>query len=122
MRTTSMILGLLGSVAAMVSVATAISETVASADQLPRGDASMMAAFGLMLGIVIVVCLLGVVGTMLSHSRPGVAGALMLVSGVLGFVLQVPGYVIAGPLFVIAAVLAFLGRGQGKGTPAPTSR
>ena len=77
---------------------------------------------GLLLGIVIAICLMGLVGALLARTRPGLASILMLLSGLLGFLMQVPGFVIAGPLFLIGAVLAFIGRGQGKGIPAPTSR
>jgi hypothetical protein len=59
-------------------------------------------------------CLVGIVGAGLAMVRPLVAAVLMLISAI-GVIVSISLFaVIAAPLFLVGALLAFLGRREGR--------
>ena len=105
MKRASFVVGVLGSVVALVYVGKAFLQTFGGGSSIPGG--APMAAMGMMMALVLLVVGLGLAGTLTAVSRPKAAPWLMLISGLAGFALMVPGYFIAGPLFVLAAILGF---------------
>jgi hypothetical protein len=56
------------------------------------------------------ISILGLVGAMLSTTKPRLAALLMLISAIAGLIVIFIGYIMATILLGIAALLAFLGR------------
>ena len=62
--------------------------------------------------------IIGLVGAALAMGKPRFAALLMAVSAIVGLVLISFGYILATVLLLIAAVLAFLGRKEGRNRTA----
>lgn len=106
MRTGGMILGIVGGIVGLVSAFVAL--TIGG-----FGGAFGAPEAGAVVGqsvIAMLASVTGIVGGALAQSRPGLAGALMLIGAVVGTISIPVLYLPAGLVLLIGGVLAILGR------------
>jgi hypothetical protein len=110
MRTGALVLGIIGGIFGIISAALAF-VVGGMADFVDAEGAETVVGLG---WSALFFCLVGLVGAGLAIVRPVVAAVLMLISAI-GVTISISLFaVIAAPLFLVGALLAFLGRREGR--------
>ena len=117
MRIAALIIGIFGAAAAFVGALLAMLFGGVGV-ALDESEGEQIVVLGM---VALLMSIVGLVGAALSIAKPRAAAVLMALSAIVGVVLIFVAYIVATVLLLIAAVLAFLGRKEGRGS-LPSSR
>jgi hypothetical protein len=110
MRTGALVLGIIGGIFGIISAVLAF-VVGGIGDFFDAEGAETVVGLG---WSALFFCLVGLVGAGLAIVRPVIAAVLMLISAI-GDTISISLFaIIAAPLFLVAALLAFLGRREGR--------
>ncbi|MDQ6832447.1 MAG: DUF4064 domain-containing protein [Chloroflexota bacterium] len=115
MRTTAMVLGIVGGIFGIFAAVFALAVGGLSSSLNVEGGGKVVglgyAAF--------FVSVLAIVGGALAGKKPKAAALILLIAGIGGFVCVSAFWLLSGPLLLIGALLAFLGRKSDQSTVLP---
>lgn len=103
MKTTALILGIIGGIFGLIGSAFAM--FVGGLAESFAGDPDNIIGLSL---IALLLSVSGIVGGSIARVNPKIAGIIMLISGIGGFICISMGYIIAGPLLILGGIFALV--------------
>ncbi|MCK9629450.1 MAG: hypothetical protein M0R37_12780 [Bacteroidales bacterium] len=106
MRTTALVLGIVGGVFGIIAglIAMAVGGVGVAAEADGGGMVTVLGLVAVMLAVA------GIVGGALAHRSPRACALLELIAGVGGFIAVSAFWLLSGPLFIVGAIMAFASR------------
>lgn len=114
MRTTALVLGIIGGVFGILAglFALTVGGAAAGLEAKGGGEVAGLGFVAVLLGVM------GVVGGAVANNHPRAAAALQLIAGIGGFIAVSLFWVLAGILLILGGIFGFAGREKGVEPPA----